>query len=160
MGPRKQGLNRSSGKAAQGGANKNKQPKSLKNKLRDVQRLLKKASLQSSDLPATVRVIQERMLEVLKETIKDKAKEDKEKIIIQRCKKVKFFEKRKLFRKYKTCLRELKECSENEERNALRKELEEIKLQWNYVIHFPQDVKYISLFPATSYTNVEVLQKQ
>ncbi|CAH3174070.1 unnamed protein product [Porites lobata] len=155
MGPRKQGLNRSTGKAAQGGANKNKQPKSLKNKLRDVQRLLKK-----SDLPATVRVIQERMLEVLKETIKDKAKEDKEKIIIQRCKKVKFFEKRKLFRKYKTCLRELKECSENEERNALRKELEEIKLQWNYVIHFPQDVKYISLFPATSYTNVEVLQKQ
>ena len=47
MGPRKQGLNRSTGKAAQGGANKNKQPKSLKNKLRDVQRLLKKASLQS-----------------------------------------------------------------------------------------------------------------
>ncbi|XP_073251933.1 uncharacterized protein [Porites lutea] len=155
MGPRKQGLNRSAGKAAQGGANKNKQPKSLKNKLRDVQRLLKK-----SDLPATVRVVQERMLEVLKETIKDKAKEDKEKIIIQRCKKVKFFEKRKLFRKYKTCLRELKECSENEERNALWKELEEIKLQWNYIIHFPQDVKYISLFPATSYTNVEVLQKQ
>ena len=27
-----------------------------------------------------------------------------------------FLEKRKLFRKYKTCLRELKECSENEER--------------------------------------------
>ena len=48
MGPRKQGLNRSAGKAAQGGANKNKQPKSLKNKLRDVQRLLKKASLQSA----------------------------------------------------------------------------------------------------------------
>ena len=47
MGPRKQGLNRSTGKAAQGGANKNKQPKSLKNKLRDVQRLLKKVSLQS-----------------------------------------------------------------------------------------------------------------
>ena len=49
--------------------------------------------LLQSDLPATVRVIQERMLEVLKETIKDKAKEDKEKIIIQRCKKVKFFGK-------------------------------------------------------------------
>ena len=27
-----------------------------------------------------------------------------------------FLEKRKLCRKYKTCLRELKECSENEER--------------------------------------------
>ena len=43
-----------------------------------------------------MRVIQERMLEVLKETIKDKAKEDKEKIIIQRCKKVKFFGKSQL----------------------------------------------------------------
>ena len=52
--------------------------------------------LLQSDLPATVRVIQERMLEVLKETIKDKAKEDKEKIIIQRCKKVKFFGKSQL----------------------------------------------------------------
>ena len=47
-----------------------------------------------SDLPATVRVVQERMLEVLKESIKDKAKEEKEKKIVKRSKKVKFFGKR------------------------------------------------------------------
>ena len=44
-----------------------------------------------SDLPATVRVVQERMLDVLKETIKDKAKEDKQRRIEKRSKKVKFF---------------------------------------------------------------------
>ena len=44
-----------------------------------------------SDLPATARVVQERMLNMLKATIKDKAKEDKEKRIVKRSKKVKFF---------------------------------------------------------------------
>ena len=44
MGPRKQGLNRFTLKAAPRDTNRRKQPKSLKNKLRDVQRLLKKAS--------------------------------------------------------------------------------------------------------------------
>lgn len=152
---RKQGFNRSTAKAAHRDNNKTKQTRSLKNKLRDVQRLLKK-----SDLPATVRVVQERMLDVLQDTIKEKAKEGKEKSIMKRSKKVKFFEKRKLFRKYKTCLKELKECNEDEARNALQKELQDIKLKWNYVIHFPEDTKYISLFPLTSYTNVEVRQKQ
>lgn len=46
-----------------------------------------------SDLPATVRVVQERMLEVLKENIKDKAREEKERKIMKRSKKVKFFGK-------------------------------------------------------------------
>ena len=38
-----------------------------------------------------MRVVQERMLDVLKETIKDKAKEDKQRRIEKRSKKVKFF---------------------------------------------------------------------
>lgn len=151
MGPR--GRNRS--KVSQRDTNKAKHNKSLKNKLRDVQRLLKK-----SDLPATVRVVQERMLEVLKENIKDKAREEKERKIMKRSKKVKFFEKRKLLRRYKTCAKELKECKEDETRDTLEKQLEEIKLQWNYVTHFPQDTRYISLFPLTSCTNEEVRQKQ
>ncbi|KAL9963044.1 hypothetical protein ACROYT_G032207 [Oculina patagonica] len=151
MGPRKQGLNRT--KAAQKESNKNKHTKSLKNKVRDVQRLLKK-----SDLPATVRVVQERMLDVLKETIKDKAKEDKEKTIFKRSKKVRFFEKRKIFRKYKACIKELKD--DGTRNTALQKELEEIKRQWNYVVHFPEDTKYISLFPLTPYTNAAVREKQ
>ena len=45
------------------------------------------------DLPATVQVVQERMLNVLKHTIKDKAKEEKEKRIMKRSKKLKFFGK-------------------------------------------------------------------
>ena len=50
-----------------------------------------RSGLLQSDLPATVRVVQERMLEVLKESIKDKVKEEKEKKIMKRSKKVKFF---------------------------------------------------------------------
>ncbi|RMX48122.1 hypothetical protein pdam_00002630 [Pocillopora damicornis] len=139
MGPRyrNQGSNRLT-KASQGDGKKIKHNKSLKNKVRDVQRLLKK-----SDLPATVRVVQERMLDVLKETIKDKAKEDKQRRIEKRSKKVKFFEKKKIFR-----------------RNSALKELEEIKQQWNYVQHFPENTKYISLFPLTSHTNAEIVAKQ
>ncbi|PFX17033.1 rRNA-processing protein EFG1 [Stylophora pistillata] len=156
MGPRSRnrGFNRLS-KALQSDREKIKHNKSLKNKVRDVQRLLKK-----SDLPATVRVVQERMLDVLKETIKDKAKEDKQKKIEKRSKKVIFFEKKKIFRKYKSCLKELNETENSETRNSLLKELEEIKQQWNYVYHFPGNTKYISLFPLTSHTNADIVAKQ
>lgn len=156
MGPRSRshGINRLS-KASQSDGKKIKHNKSLKNKVRDVQRLLKK-----SDLPATVRVVQERMLDVLKETIKDKAREDKQKKIEKRSKKVKFFEKKKIFRKYKSFMKELNETEDSETRNSLLKELEEIKQQWNYVHHFPENTKYISLFPLTSHTNAEIVAKQ
>ena len=46
-----------------------------------------------SDLPATVRVVQERMLDVLKENIRQKAKHEKEKKNLKHYKKVKFFGK-------------------------------------------------------------------
>lgn len=156
MGPRyrNQRSNRLT-KASQGDGKKIKHNKSLKNKVRDVQRLLKK-----SDLPATVRVVQERMLDVLKETIKDKAKEDKQRRIEKRSKKVKFFEKKKIFRRFKSCMKELSDAEDIETRNSALKELEEIKQQWNYVQHFPENTKYISLFPLTSHTNAEIVAKQ
>lgn len=61
-----------------------------------------------------MRVVQERMLDVLKETIKDKAREDKQKKIEKRSKKVKFFEKKKIFRKYKSFMKELNETEDSE----------------------------------------------
>ncbi|XP_022804123.1 rRNA-processing protein EFG1-like isoform X2 [Stylophora pistillata] len=100
------------------------------------------------------------MLDVLKETIKDKAREDKQKKIEKRSKKVKFFEKKKIFRKYKSFMKELNETEDSETRNSLLKKLEEIKQQWNYVHHFPENTKYISLFPLTSHTNAEIVAKQ
>ncbi|XP_067046598.1 uncharacterized protein [Acropora muricata] len=134
---------------------KPRQSTSLKKKLRDVQRLLKKP-----DLPATVRVEKERILQMLVESINDKAKERAEKEIVKRCKVEKFFDKRKLFRKHKTCVRELRDCDNNDTRDSLLKKVEEIKLHWNYVVHFPLDTKYISLFPQTPYGDEEVRQKQ
>ncbi|XP_068707168.1 uncharacterized protein [Montipora foliosa] len=136
-------------------ASKPKRNKSLKNKARDVQRLLKKPNL-----PATVRVEKERMLQMLRESIKDKGNQEKEKKIMERYKRVKFFEKRKLFRKYNICVKDLNECKDNETRDNLQKKLEEIKLQWNYIFHFPKDTKYISLFPNTSCNSEEGHQKQ
>ncbi|KAK2551512.1 rRNA-processing protein EFG1 [Acropora cervicornis] len=134
---------------------KPRQSTSLKKKLRDVQRLLKKP-----DLPATVRVEKERILQMLVESSNDKAKERAEKEIVKRCKIEKFFDKRKLFRKHKTCVRELRDCDNNDTRDSLLKKVEEIKLHWNYVVHFPLDTKYISLFPQTPYRDEEVRQKQ
>lgn len=134
---------------------KPKQSVSLKKKVRDVQRLLNKP-----DLPATVRVEKERILQMLVESINHKAKEKAEKEIVKRCKIEKFFDKRKLFRKHKTCVRELRDCDNNDTRDSLLKKVEEIKLHWNYVVHFPLDTKYISLFPQTPYRDEEVRQKQ
>jgi len=57
-------------------------------------------------------------------------------------------------------MKELNEAKNNKTRETLQKELEEIKQQWNYVVHFPQDTRYISLFPLTAYTNEKVLEKQ
>lgn len=57
-------------------------------------------------------------------------------------------------------MKELSDAEDIETRNSALKELEEIKQQWNYVQHFPENTKYISLFPLTSHTKAEIVAKQ
>lgn len=128
--------------------------KSLRQKIRDVRRLL-----QQPDIPATVRVAQERMLELLQQSVKEKAEEDKERKLAKKYKMVKFFEKRKITRRFKACQSELKSCTDSE-RSKIESELQQVKDQWNYVTYFPSDTKYISLFPPVPYHNPAVVQKQ
>ncbi|XP_031574903.1 rRNA-processing protein EFG1-like [Actinia tenebrosa] len=130
----------------------NKRKKSLKEKIRGVQRLLRQ-----KNLPATVRVAQERMLTMLQENFKESAKKQQEMKMAKKYKMVKFFEKRKLSRMYKSCLNELTVCTD-EQREELNSNLQLLKHQWNYITHFPKDEKYISLFPPTPCNNAETRQ--
>eukprot|EP00049_Salpingoeca_infusionum_P022938 m.9624 g.9624 ORF g.9624 m.9624 type:complete len:245 (+) comp5475_c0_seq1:165-899(+) len=84
------GKGNGAGKAGRG--NKKPKQKSLAARIRDVERMLKR------DLPATIRVAQERKLESLKTEVSDKQRVELEKQYAQRYKKVKFLERRKLQR--------------------------------------------------------------
>ncbi|KXJ27632.1 rRNA-processing protein EFG1 [Exaiptasia diaphana] len=132
-----------------------KRKKSFKNQLRDVQRLLRQ-----KDIPATVRVAQERMLNMLKENLTESAKQQKEKKMSKKYKMVKFFEKRKISRMYKSCTNELTQCKDKQQREELEDRLKLLKQQWNYITYFPKDEKYISLFPPTPCTNKATLDSQ
>ncbi|EDO30214.1 predicted protein [Nematostella vectensis] len=85
--------------------------KSLRDQLRSVQRLLRQ-----ENLPANMRVAQERILNMLEKELRDKAKEDRDKKIAKKYKMVKFFELRKVQRKYNNCKKNLDTCTEDHER--------------------------------------------
>lgn len=130
-----------------------KKSKSIRQKIRDVRRLL-----QQPDIPATVRVAQERMLDLLQQSLKEKAGEDRERKMVKKYKMVKFFEKRKIARKYKTCLNELN--TSTGDREQLQNELQLLKEQWNYVTYFPHNNKYISLYPPVPYSDESAVAKK
>ncbi|KAK3739753.1 hypothetical protein QZH41_013602 [Actinostola sp. cb2023] len=132
-----------------------KRKKSFKNQLRDVKRMLRQ-----DDIPATVRVAQERMLSMLKDNLKESAREQKERKILKKYKMVKFFEKRKITRMYKSCVNDLTQCTDQQQRKELENRLKLLKQQWNYITYFPKDDKYISLFPPTPCTNTHTNEHQ
>ncbi|KAK3751993.1 hypothetical protein QZH41_010959 [Actinostola sp. cb2023] len=103
-------------------------------------------SYMQDDIPATVRVAQERMLSMLKDNLKESAREQKERKILKKYKMVKFFEKRKITRMYKSCVNDLTQCTDQQQRKELENRLKLLKQQWNYITYFPKDDKYISLF--------------
>ncbi|XP_032225208.2 rRNA-processing protein efg1 isoform X2 [Nematostella vectensis] len=129
--------------------------KSLRDQLRSVQRLLRQ-----ENLPANMRVAQERILNMLEKELRDKAKEDRDKKIAKKYKMVKFFELRKVQRKYNNCKKNLDTCTEDHERKSLEEELKQIQQQWNYVTYFPTEMKYISLFPPTPCNSEEAIKKK
>jgi hypothetical protein len=123
--------------------------------VRDIKRLLKR-----ENVPATVRQTQERMLSLLETEIKDCQDVCRAKRLTKKYKMVKFFDRRKLSRKLKACNRQLTVCEDEEERTMLSDQLTVLRKEYNYVIHFPADEKYISLHPSSGSLNDDVSKQK
>ena len=135
--------------------NKKTKSKSIKQRIRSIQRLLNKP-----DLPATVRVSQERMLEFMQNKQDEKQQYKKDAKMIKKYKMVKFFEKRKLWRQHRAVMKELNNSPDDQRTEELLELQKKILQDMNYIKYFPQDRKYISLFPAEPYGNQDVIAEQ
>ncbi|THG99237.1 hypothetical protein EW026_g3063 [Hermanssonia centrifuga] len=114
----------------------------IKAALRQTRRLLAKEKL-----GADVRVATERKQKALEADLVEAERVRKERTLAQRYHKVKFFERQKVTRKLSKIKRQLEESTEKKERKKLEKVLLELRVDLNYIMHYPKLKKYISLFP-------------
>lgn len=113
----------------------------IKSSLRQTRRLLAKESL-----AADVRVETERRLKALEADLARAETARKERTYAMKYHKVKFFERQKLVRRIKQVKRDLT-SAQGKEREKLDIELEGLRVDLNYILHYPKTKKYISLFP-------------
>lgn len=115
----------------------------IKREIRNVKRLMSRVE----SLPPTVVQENERRLEMLQ----NKLVNTQQSKISDKYKMVRFFEKRKLFRKLKSA------------RNVHGDEstqVQKIRDQINYIVYFPLGEKYISLLPKEPYADDKVIARQ
>lgn len=114
----------------------------LKKKIRDLERLLKRPNLN-----ATVKIETERALVALKA---ESESIDRNKTVAHNAKKyhmVRFFERKKAYRKLKQTLKQLLTEKENKK---YKKAFKESEIDLYYTLTFPLHEKYISLYPNES----------
>jgi hypothetical protein len=115
----------------------------IKSSLRQTRRLLAK-----ENLAADVRVETERRLKALEADLARAETARKERTYAMKYHKVKFFERQKVVRRIKQVKRDLTSAQgKGKERDKLEGELEGLRVDLNYILHYPRTRKYISLFP-------------
>ncbi|KAJ7496600.1 hypothetical protein FB451DRAFT_1335114 [Mycena latifolia] len=110
----------------------------LKSSLRQTRRLLAK-----DNLAADVRVETERRLKALEADLEVAELGKKERALAVRYHKVKFFERQKVVRK----LNQTKKKISTSDAPQLQSTLHELRVDLNYILHYPKTKKYVSLFP-------------
>jgi len=135
---------------------------SLRKKIRDTKRLLRKDTLD-----ANVRQELERSLKAYEIEFENKskitAKINVEEKYSEKYKFVKFLEFKKAnknFTKTKNQLAKLNSDADPNKRQELEKQLEKYILDLNYIEHFPKDQKYISLYPKSVLKNENIIKKR
>ncbi|KZV73638.1 hypothetical protein PENSPDRAFT_648610 [Peniophora sp. CONT] len=115
----------------------------LKASLRQTKRLLAKDTL-----AADVRVDTERRLHALEAELAAAEQANKERAMATKYHRIKFFDRKKLLRRVKQVQRQLgaDELSDKE-RKKLERTLSHLRVDLNYVTHYPKAERYISLFP-------------
>ncbi|RPD68984.1 hypothetical protein L226DRAFT_540154 [Lentinus tigrinus ALCF2SS1-7] len=114
----------------------------IKAALRQTRRLLAKDTL-----AADVRVATERRLKALEADLARAEQARLERTLATRYHKVKFFERQKIARRIAQIAKQLAADPEKKERRKLEARLQELRVDLNYVLHYPKTKKYISLFP-------------
>mmetsp|Transcript_579 Transcript_579/g.1207 ORF Transcript_579/g.1207 Transcript_579/m.1207 type:complete len:220 (+) Transcript_579:79-738(+) len=147
--PPKGALQKKGGKKGGG-----KKVRSLKNRIRDVEKLLAKEGI-SEELRAAM----ESKLALLQEEKAEKDLKEKERAFAVKYKKVKFFERKKVIKRIERTRNEMEAEKDEEKKKKLEEQLELEEKRLNYIVHFPPLEKYISLFPSTPHTE-EVDEKQ
>ncbi|KAG6888393.1 hypothetical protein C0995_008633 [Termitomyces sp. Mi166 len=113
----------------------------IKSALRQARRLLVK-----DKLAANVRVETERRIKALEADLEQAQISKKERSNALRYHKVKFFERQKVVRKLNQTKRRL-ESVDASSKLQLEEALTELRVDLNYILHYPKTKKYISLFP-------------
>ncbi|GLB37915.1 putative rRNA-processing protein Efg1 [Lyophyllum shimeji] len=113
----------------------------IKSALRQTRRLLAK-----DNLAADVRVETERRLKTLEADLAKAQASRKERDIAVRYHKVKFFERQKVVRKLNQTKKRLASADASS-KPELEAALFELRVDLNYILHYPKTKKYISLFP-------------
>ncbi|KAJ2771791.1 18S rRNA maturation protein [Coemansia nantahalensis] len=101
-------------------------------------------SLSRPGLPSTVRVELERKLKALTVMQSQMTNAQKDKANATRYHSVKFFERKKIVRR----LDQLDKLPEEEQTRETRKEKKRLLVDLNYTTYYPDEHKYISLFPG------------
>ncbi|CDO76748.1 hypothetical protein BN946_scf184813.g18 [Trametes cinnabarina] len=118
----------------------------IKAAIRQTRRLLAKDSL-----AADVRVTTERRLKSLEADLAKAEQARLERAMATRYHKVKFFERQKVVRKLNQTKRKLASSADEEGGDEGRADFEarlaELRVDLNYILHYPKTKKYISLFP-------------
>ncbi|KAI0800156.1 hypothetical protein C8Q74DRAFT_1234670 [Fomes fomentarius] len=114
----------------------------IKAALRQTRRLLAK-----DKLAADVRVATERRLKSLETDLARAEQARVERTLATRYHKIKFFERQKVTRRLLQTKKQLAAATEKKERKKLEARLAELRVDLNYILHYPKTKKYISLFP-------------
>ncbi|KAH8551326.1 hypothetical protein BGW37DRAFT_493239 [Umbelopsis sp. PMI_123] len=115
----------------------------IKKKIRDTER-----SLRRTTLSAKARLELERKLKALHFHSSEKLIDDFERTNAKKYHMVKHFERTKVSRKIKKTEKALKEAKSDEEKKNAQKLLDELNVDLNYINHFPNTERYISLYPS------------
>ena len=116
----------------------------LKKRIRDTTRLLNRPNL-----PADMRREMERKLAALQGALAEKGKHELEREMAIKYRMVKFFERKKAMRKLASA-----QASGNDEA------VKAAQLDLAYILHFPKDRKYISLYPKEASSEAVVAQRE
>ncbi|KAH0552861.1 hypothetical protein GP486_006939 [Trichoglossum hirsutum] len=112
----------------------------LKKRIRDLARLLERAE----DMPADVRMDNERALAAHNQELAAAEAEKLKQKMARKYHMVKFFERQKATRRVKQLHRRLSATTETA---SLRQQLHAAEVDLNYILHYPPDRKYVGLYP-------------
>ncbi|KAG9221312.1 hypothetical protein CCMSSC00406_0009423 [Pleurotus cornucopiae] len=115
----------------------------IKAALRQTRRLLAK-----DKLAANVRVETERRLKSLEADLAQAELARKERALASKYHMVKFFEKQKVTRKLLQIKRKISSGNfDDDSKEVLERRLQDLRVDLNYILHYPKTKKYVSLFP-------------